>query len=89
MRYVREINYRYCKICHYLILLCKAKEYMIESHNIQFSKRCSKDVLSTFSGRLSENCVLWTYLNMIGYRKILIGHFMTSYEILRYPTISF
>jgi len=26
---------------------------------------------------------------MIGYRKILIGHFMTSYEILRYPTIYF
>jgi len=28
-------------------------------------------------------------LNMIGYRKILIGHFITSYEILRHPTISF
>jgi len=28
-------------------------------------------------------------LNIIGYRKILIGHFMISYEILRYPTISF
>jgi len=26
---------------------------------------------------------------MIGYHKILIGHFITSYEILRYPTISF
>jgi len=26
---------------------------------------------------------------MIGYRKILIGHFMISYEILRYPSISF
>jgi len=26
---------------------------------------------------------------MIGYHKILIGHFITSYEILQYPTISF
>jgi len=26
---------------------------------------------------------------MIGYRKILMGHFMTFYEILRNPTISF
>jgi len=26
---------------------------------------------------------------MIGYRKILIGHFMTFYEILQYPAISF
>jgi len=48
----------------------------------QFSKRCSKDVLSMFSGRLSEICVLWIYLNMRGCRKILIGHFMTFYEIL-------
>jgi len=28
-------------------------------------------------------------LNIIGYRKILVGHFMISYEILRYLTISF
>jgi len=53
-------------------------------YNTQFSKRCSKDVLSTFSLRLSENCILWTYLNMIGYRKILIGHLMKFYDILRY-----
>jgi len=53
---------------------------VIKSHTIHSSLR---DVLSTFSGRLSENRVLWIYLNMIGYRKILIGHFMTSYEILR------
>jgi len=26
---------------------------------------------------------------MIGYRKILIKHFMTSYKVLRFPTISF
>jgi len=46
--------------------------------------------MSTFSGRLSKNCVLWIYLNIIGYRKILIGHFMTSYKIFkRYLTISF
>jgi len=57
---------------------------MVVSHTTQFSKRCSKDVLSTFSKRLSD-CVLWVYLNMIEYRKILIGHFMTSYEILRSP----
>jgi len=31
---------------------------------------------------LGEVCILWIYLNMIGYRKILIGHFMISYEIL-------
>jgi len=84
---MREISCRYCKI--YYLILCKAKGYMVESHNTQFSTRCSKDVLSTFSGRLSENCVLWIYLNMISYCKILIGHFMTSYEILWYPTISF
>jgi len=26
---------------------------------------------------------------MMGYRKILIGHFMTTYEILQHPTTSF
>jgi len=26
---------------------------------------------------------------MVEYRKILIGHFMTTYEILKYPMISF
>jgi len=26
---------------------------------------------------------------MIGYHKLLIRYFMTSYEIFRYPTISF
>jgi len=62
---------------------------MVKSHTTQFSKRCFKNVLSTFSRRLSENCVLWIYLNMIGYRKILIEHFMTSYEILQYAMIFF
>jgi len=62
---------------------------MVESHITHSSLRDVLKILSTFSERFSENCVLWIYLNMIGYRKILIGHFMTSYEILRYSTISF
>jgi len=45
---MQEISCRYYKIYHYLVL-CKAKGYMIESHTTQFSKRCSKDILSTFS----------------------------------------
>jgi len=60
------------------------KKYIIESHTIHSSLR---DVLK-MSWVRSQECVLWIYLNMIGYRKILIGHFI-SYEILRYPTISF
>jgi len=54
--YVREISCRYCKIYHYLVL-CKAEGYMIESHTTHSSLRdVLKMHLSTFSGRLSENC---------------------------------
>jgi len=84
MRYVQGISCQYCKyiiICYY----AKLKNiYSRISYNTQFSKRDSKDVLST-----SRRTVLCIYLNMIGYRKILIGHFMIFYKILRYPTIFF
>jgi len=86
-RYMREISCRYCKIYHYLVLR-KTKEYMVESHTTHSSLR---DVLKMSWVRSQDvpRRTLWIYLNVIGYRKILIGHFMTSYEILQYPTISF
>jgi len=84
---VQKISCWYCKIYHYLVLY-KAKGYMVESHTTHSSLRDAlKMSWVRFSGHFSGNYVLWIYLNMIGYSKILIGHFMTSYEILRYSTI--